>query len=66
MAQTTFIRARVTPNLAEQFQLAARLDGLTASAALRHLAQVYIDSVAGRANDEAPPGGRPRLRLANH
>jgi len=34
MAQTTFIRARVTPNLAEQFQLAAQLDGRTASEGL--------------------------------
>jgi hypothetical protein len=53
MAQTTFIRARVTPNL--QFQLAAQLDGRTASGALRHLARVYIESIAGRANDEAAP-----------
>jgi hypothetical protein len=37
MAQTTFIRARVTPNLAEQFQLAAQLDGRTASGAVDEL-----------------------------
>ena len=55
MAQTTYIRARVTPNLAEQFQLAAQLDGRTASGALRHLARVYIESIASRANDEAAP-----------
>jgi hypothetical protein len=53
MAQTTFIRARVTPALAEQFQLAAQLDGRTASSALRHLARTYIESVAEPRNDNA-------------
>jgi Phage integrase family len=39
---STFIRTRATPLLAEQFRLAAQLDGRTPSNALRHLISAYV------------------------
>jgi hypothetical protein len=56
MNQTGIIRARVEPRLAEQFALAARLRGRTASAALRELMQLYVEQTSPPNSNGAPEG----------
>jgi len=50
MSQTV-IAARVEPELAEAFTLAAKLDGTTASGAMRSLMREYVCRVTEPLND---------------
>jgi hypothetical protein len=66
---TAYVSARVEPELAESFRLAAQLDHTTVSDALRRSMAAYVASVIAARRTDAPPrsertpADRPRQRL---
>ena len=52
MTESTHIQARVSPELVEQFQLAAKLSGRSASAVLRDLMRLYVERATDPGNGE--------------
>ena len=60
VAQSAIIKARVEPEIAEAFSLAATLDGTTVSVALRRAINAYIAaSAAGLKNEDGRPAQEP-------
>jgi hypothetical protein len=65
MNHTSSIRARCEPQLAERFALAAKVNGRSASAALRELMVLYVEQTTPR-NDNGRPDEGTTIASVTH